>query len=86
MHAVVRGTVERDAVDEVLVRIVLEVLAAVRELAARSVLEEHLGLGAEGVFGVVCLGTDSEWLCGIVMERYTYRVVTRSRPGGVAFT
>ena len=51
----IRAFVERDAVDEIRVRLVLEVLGAVCKLAAAGILEKRLDAVAERFLGVVRL-------------------------------
>ena len=52
-------SLEAYAVDEVFVRFVLEVLAAVRELAARRIREEKPRVCLEPILRVVCLQNKS---------------------------
>ena len=55
MASLVTRRLEADAVNQIIVCFVLEVLATVRELAARRVEEEETGVGAERVLRVVRL-------------------------------
>ena len=55
MHPVRCSAFERDAVDEIRVRLVLEVLGAVCKLAATGILEKRLDAVAERFLGVVRL-------------------------------
>ena len=55
MHARRRACVEADAVDEVGVCVMLEILAAVSELTARCLRKEKLSIVAERFFGIICL-------------------------------
>lgn len=55
VYASVGGRVERHTVDQVLVGVVLEVLAAMRELTPRRIGQQLLWFVTECVFGIPCL-------------------------------